>query len=839
MPKLYRYFLFLLVSFFLLLGAAHVFFFLAVNPKAVQESLGETVREMTQGELTSRDFRISFFPRIYAEVKEATFSFPDTPAQKVHAAKVKFYWTLLSFLFQRSKLSHIEVEGAQATLQVQRGPLESVELKNVRLKLGPLRAGRPLEMKITGSLGGISESISGSFLISSLRKGKVWEWQSLGLEGNIKFADIPLSQLKLERLGYFKNTAIRQGKVQGQAEFFKKPGDSAIEAWGRVQCAELSYEIRKETGKAISPAFDGALEFEASWDLFSNAFAAKKIILENALIGKVELSGELLPQTNEIKNVHAKGTGLSLDSLPEYYLGIRDAIPVNIGFSGLGDLEMSAGGTWDHLTLHVTLDLGQTLLAYAPYFVKPKEVPLNVALDLVLKDRGILSGDFSAKVQEAVLKGTLTDFNVHSGQGQLNIITNKFSIAGWESMLPPFENYKLQGEIKILAHFTGDFIQKPQEVQRMLNLTIENGEIVSKKGLGLHKIFAALDYGAIVIETKEARFDVEGSPVSLKFILYNPFGDATLKVKVESPRFLPYAFGAVLEEFGGQRLPFEVRNYSQNILDGLKTVLPPQKFLENFSAEIAFDSKGVTIPALDFDVYDGHGKIKGKVRPDGPQPVYSFDAEINRLSLAQFFARQKKENKILEGNFFAALQVQGESLEPEQWRKGLKGEGQFSITNGEFHTFNLFDAISKIKSFSSLGQLASGGTRFDDLRSQFVLLDEKMKTNDLRVVAPDYFIEADGEISYEGVLNYRWDVFLPLPLVSEIVGTTAPTSASTGNKQFGPIPFLIAGRLENPDLKPDPILLPKLQDNLAKGKPQRVLRNFLSEEFFFKRSAGS
>ncbi len=838
MPKPARYFLFILIGFFLLLAAARIFLFFTVNSKTLQESVVQTVEEVTRGEFSFRDFRLSFFPSISAEVKEAALSFPNAPARIVRASKVKFYWTFFSFLFRRSGLSRIEVEGAEAALQIPRGLVENAELKNIRLKLGPIRYGRPLKMEVAGNLGGIPESISGTLVISSREKGRLWDWASLGLEGKIKLAHLPLSPLKLERLGYFKNTAIRQGKAQAEVEFFKTPGAPAAEIRGKIRCQELSYEIRKETSKEMSPAFDGDFEFEASWDPLSNLFAVKKSVLQNEVIGKIEFSGEMSPQSNEIKNVQVKGTGISLDSLPQYYLGIRAAIPVNIGFSGRSDLEMSVGGTFDDLSLHANWDLGPTLLAYAPYFTKPKDVALNITFDLILKDRKFLSGDFSAKIQEAVLKGTLTDFNIHSGTGQLNIITNKFSIAGWESMLPLVGNYKLEGEMKVLANFTGDFIQKPQEVQRMLNLTIENGQILSKSGLGIHSLFATLDYGAIAIEARDARFEVGDSPVSLTFLVYNPLGDSTLKMKINSPRFSPYAFGAVLEEFGGERLPAKARKYSKDILSGLKTVLPPDQFLENFSAEIAFDSKEAKIPNLEFEVYGGQGKIKGTFHPHGPPPLYALDAEINRISLAQFFARREKEERILDGNFFAALKMEGESLDPAQWTKGLKGEGQFSITNGEFHSFNLLEAVSKIKGFSSIGPFVPGGARFDDLRSHFSLLEEKIKTPDLGIIARDYSIQADGEITQDGVLNYRLDVFLPLPLVSEIV-ETRETQESQEKKRFGPIPFLLSGRLEKPDLKPDPVLLPKLQDNLAKKKTQRVLRNFLSEEFFFKRSASS
>ena len=114
---------------------------------------------------------------------------------------------------------------------------------------------------------------------------------------------------------------------------------------------------------------------------------------------------------------------------------------MNTGFSGQSNLDLSLNGTLDHLSIHANWDLTPTLLTYARFFSKPKDIPLNVDLDLLLKDQEILSGDFSVRLKDTTLKGNLKGFDLASREGQWNFITNKFSLASWEPMIPPFENY--------------------------------------------------------------------------------------------------------------------------------------------------------------------------------------------------------------------------------------------------------------------------------------------------------------------------------------------------------------------------------------------------------------
>ena len=103
------------------------------------------------------------------------------------------------------------------------------------------------------------------------------------------------------------------------------------------------------------------------------------------------MNGHALMETGEIKDLRVTLSDLQMESLPQYFLSFKEAVPLNIGFSGLSSLELSMEGTLDHLAIHANWDLSSTLLSYARYFSKPKDVPLNLNFDFILKDSDSLA----------------------------------------------------------------------------------------------------------------------------------------------------------------------------------------------------------------------------------------------------------------------------------------------------------------------------------------------------------------------------------------------------------------------------------------------------------------
>ena len=167
---------------------------------------------------------------------------------------------------------------------------------------------------------------------------------------------------------------------------------------------------------------------------------------------------------------------LRLEDLPKFLLPLKKILPFHLGFSGQSDLEMSMSGTWDHLAFQGNWDITPMLLSYGRYFSKPKDTPSDLAFDFLIKKGGVLTGDFSAKVENLVMKATTTDWDLRTGHGRINLITNKFNLEGWEKLVPLLEKYQIKGLIKILLNAEGNLFQA-HEAKTALNLTLEQGEL--------------------------------------------------------------------------------------------------------------------------------------------------------------------------------------------------------------------------------------------------------------------------------------------------------------------------------------------------------------------------
>jgi hypothetical protein len=211
------------------------------------------------------------------------------------------------------------------------------------------------------------------------------------------------------------------------------------------------------------------------------------------------------------------------------------------------------------------------------------------------------------------------------------------------------------------------------------------------------------------------------------------------------------------------------------------------------------------------------------------EPAYNLEGEFRGVDLGLFLSRQDPTPKILEGALDLKGSIEGVGFGSEFWSQSLKGQGEWTLTNGKFLTFDLQNTLSSVEPFSGLGGVLPGMRDFDAMNFQWRISEGKVSTENLLVKHKDYVMDGEGNIGFDGLANFRMDVFLS----SEVAANLFPEMASSFEKNpqahLGPIPMLLSGPLQNPEAKPDPAQIGGLTEKIQKGKAKEILYELVME----------
>lgn len=831
MPAIRKYLIPAALLLFFLAAAFFFLIFFLVRPERVRANLTETIEQMAEGSFTFERFDFTYFPRLTAKFEDVKFSMGVKPHIDLSVHHMDVRLRLFAALFKKVSISHIEILEGRAVLALPDGGLvKNLEMDHLRLKLGSVRARSPMSAVFSADLEGASKSMEGNAAIVVDRLDK-WDWHGTSFHGVIRVKDFSLEAFA-KKLNAAVPLRVKSGSATGELKFQKAKRDDWLHFKTKAGFKKFVYEFRHENHFSSSPALDAALNVDGAWNHDS-----QQILLNPSLLatpaGKVGANGQILLETGELRDLRITASHLSMENIPQYFVALKEIIPLNVGFSGESDLEASLEGALDHLTVHANWDLTSSLLTYGRYFSKPKDLGLTMVSDFLLKERKILAGDFSLKFQDATIKGALTDFHLGTGEGQFNLITNKFQLAGWEALLPPFQDYHLGGQMKFLANLKGN-LEKPDTAGLMFNWTFENGLLERKNGAGIRNAHVILDYSPMAIELKRADFEMNRAPVHGEFLIYNLATDPIANGKFSAPDFEPSALLNAAEELSGQWLPEAVRKKFDKGRSLIERFFPPGESVRNAAVEIHYKDKQWFFPDLTFEAYQGKVKLKAGADLGRVPKNYWIEPELGHIDVGKFLAAASSKEKWMEGSLSLKGRISSETLTWNDRQNSPTGEGEVSIEGVHFDTFDLMGMVRKIQEFSSVHAPAGGGSSFKSLRARFVLKDNKIVTDKLVLVAPEMSVLGNGEIFFDGAVNYRLDVYLAEELAGQVLSRLLEKVEVLEGKKLGPIPFLLAGHLSDPEIKPDPSRLPLLQDELAKKRTQKILRNLLPEEYFFE-----
>jgi hypothetical protein len=796
------------------------------SPK-LHELLVQKIQNFTDGILKYQSARVGYFPQPKIIFERPQLVFSDR-SFSIEAEKVQFDFNVLPLLFGRVEPAAFYAQAGKAELSLPGlGLLNPLRFENFSLQIGAVSAKAPIPFRFTSDMGGKSQAlvIKGNVALDSVEQ---WNWEKTS-----GYMAIELKGLALETMA--KQTGadsqplsfLKAGQVDTSVEIKKKAQEAFLELTAIGAGKGLSYEIPQDKPWVAPPPLDVEWNVAAAWNNDTTELKLHKATIKLPF-GSVEANGGLKAGTGEIMNVYIAGSNMALEDLLKYWPGLENALPFHIGFSGPGKWVLSTEGTLDHLSLHFAWDLAQVLLSYGQYFSKPKDIPLDLTLDLLLQKGALLGGDFAVKFKEMSMKGNLKDLDLKSGEGQLNLITNKFSMTGWEQFIPALQRYKLEGSTKLMANWKGD-LRKLEKAERIFNATFDKASWITPAGLGVRNASLVLDYSPLMMEGRQMQFEIGGFPVIADLKISELSQKPKVETKISSGelkllqawREITALFQRKAEGAGPDSFD-HIENFIENLL-------PENEALRNILAEVRCENDVWSMPLLQFESYGGKADLRGSLKFKDKEPDYQIEGGFLGLDLGLFLQRRDAAQRVLEGTLDLKGSVQGTGWGFENENGSFAGQGEFTLTNGKFLTFDFKDALSTIDPFRNLGAFIPTMRDFDTMNFYWKVSERKVATDNLLVKHGDYVIDGEGTLGFDGIANFRADVFLSGGLAAALLPEMAKSFNKNPHAHLGPIATLISGSLLSPEVKPDPVQAAELTEKIYKGKTKEILYELVLE----------
>ncbi len=793
----------------------------------LHEFLIQKVQALTEGTLKYQNVQIGYFPQPKIVFEHAQLIFSDRPLV-VEAEKIQFDFTILPLLFGRVEPAAFYVQSGKAEFSLpQLNFLNPVRFENFSLQVGAVRPKIPIPFHFISEMAGKPNALvmKGNVVLDSVEE---WNWEKASGAMVVELKGLLLNDTaKGLALDSKRAFFLKGGQIDTLVEIKKKAQEIFLELTATGTGKGLAYEVFQEKTWVAPSALDAEWIVTAAWNNDASELKLHKMTVKLPF-GEIETNGSMKLNTGEISGMHVAGSNMALEDLLKYWPGLENVLPFHIGFSGPGKWVLSMEGTLDHLSLHFGWDLAQVLLSYGQYFTKPKGIPLDLNFDLLLQKGAILGGDFAVKFKELSMKGNLKDLDLKTGGGQLNLITNKFSMTGWEQYIPAFQGYKLEGDAKLMANWKGD-LRKLENAEHIFNISFDKASWTIPEGSGFRNASLSLDASPLMLEGRKMQFEIGGAVVVADLKISGFPEKPKVIAKVSSGELKPLEVWQTVAALLRHKGEGAGTNAYDQAKEFIQTIFPKDQILKNVLVDVLYEKGMWNVPVFQFEGYGGKADLKGMLNLNGKEPEYGFDGEFHGMNLGLFLGRQDAVQEILEGELDLKGSIAGTGWGPEAWSKSLAGQGEWTLASGKFLTFDLKDALSTIEPFKDLGKIASGLKDFDSMNFKWKISEGKVTTDNLLVKSKDYVMDGEGTLGFDGLANFRTDVFLSSEIGVKLLPEMAKPFKKDPQAHLGPIPVLFSGSLLEPEVKPDPVQAEELTKKIRKGKAKDFLYELVTE----------
>gem|GEM_PF-2221768 len=721
------------------------------------------------------------------------------------AEEVRLNLRLLPLLWGKVEFSGFRLRGGE-------GRLWKIPLHRVELKINGLGYGKSASFKGRALTPQGKEILRAQGKFVSGRPGENF-WKDLGLKGELALSGFSLYQGLDPEIHRQIPRSFGQSEWKGQLRFNKEKGAPTVSGSTQFEVQNLS--------APNTPNFSLTGESALAWNLATNFFEFKQLSVKSPF-GELTGYGIWNTDTREIKEARFVGRKVILESVLRSFPDLNRVLPLDTGVSGEGEFDFALQGSWDYLSLHANWNLTSAVLTYGNVFSKPKDFPMVINFDFLLKGGSELSGDISTRVSNTTVKGALVSLDLQKGTGEMTLITNKFDLKNWAPLLRPLASYAVSGEAKVLLSAKGNLIHF-SEAQKMFNLTLDKVSLLTADGHGLKEVSGQIDFSPLNFRIRDLVLKLGETSLQAQAEIFNFFENAQGHFEILSPQVEMESLLKNLESIHLMSHFQTAFPYWPQVQTELRRFLPASVPLEEFSLKAEVAPHKLTLKEMEFRVFAGGVRLGAEIDRSGESPRFSLQVQLDQINLSRYFEAQRTKELWLDGNLFLSGHLNAEGWEPGGFSKALTGAGALSVTNGEWHAIDLIAPVRNLAPFAPVLSGSSQTTPFHDLKAEWKYRDGRFETEDILIHTPDYWIEGKGNLTLEGMLNSRFDVYLSEGLTQKLLDSWKADEMAS-NRLLGPIPMLVVGPLKKPELKIDDRSFERFLESLRARRFRRLLR---------------
>ena len=193
--------------------------------------------------------------------------------------------------------------------------------------------------------------------------------------------------------------------------------------------------------------------------------------------------------------------------------------------------------------------------------------------------------------------------------------------------------------------------------------------------------------------------------------------------------------------------------------------------MANVSLKLRLQERMATLEECKANVYGGILSLNGYVDlSDEETPAFSIKTRIDNVEANTFLSRFSSLGRHLFGKIIMGITLEGKGRDAEAIKRSLSGSGGLVINEGRLQNWTLLQSLARWTNLPSLEEI-----RFKDWQGSFFVLNQGVKTDDLRIHGENADWSVSGSMGFDGSLDYKVDALLS-PSLSQKVG-----SGSLGN----------------------------------------------------------
>jgi uncharacterized protein involved in outer membrane biogenesis len=590
-----------------------------------------------------------------------------------------------------------------------------------------------------------------------------------------------------------------------------------------------------------------------SAELSAALFSAKQNLKLELRIGPVAPQSEFTAVPLEGK---ADIDPLDFEKLKSAVPAVAAALPKDSDIGGTLKLKnMQFKGTLKDLALKGTLEGTDAAMNFGKSLQKARGIPLVVSTDARYANDHVRLSQTKVKLHTLEMGGA---GDVGFGAPlviNLALDSNRFSLQGWEKVVPLIDGYQLAGDVEVHASLQGKLGQgSTPQIRGVLTLAGISAK-PPQFPKPIQNLDAQIHFTGRGAELKDTTLSLGNARIRLGAQIER-FSPLSLSYRLSAPEVWPADFQASLSE---ERKSDVIKQLSsEGTMSAQGETLAVQGKLastqgtlykinyKNLGTNFAIEHKIAHIRNFRVNALNGSLHLDGAYHFSDSVPRFTATSKAQGLDLAELYhALDANGGRDIRGRLNTDVKISGSGNQWSEIKSTLRGQGEAEVLQGALLNFNLADGVlSGVTGIPGLTSFINPqvrkkypetfeakDTEFKELKGLFDLADARINVKDLRIVAADYAVQGNGWVDFEKRINFQALLTVSRRLSADL-GHSARELTYMFNKQNElEMPFALTGTLPHVKPRPDSNYVGRMmQRGFVRKGTEELQRRFFGKE---------